>query len=357
VHPPLRLVIDISAAGTIALAALMLARLPASGDYSYGVNKIELFVLIGVLPYVVGVVVGFVRRDLELFFRVYVAMAVAAALYSSYQLATGTANQVFSDRYSLDASIDVIGLGRTMGEVSLILLFLIVRAGTLRKRAVLALALAPVAVTFISSGSRGPVIGLAVALPSVLLWRAASPAIARRLAWSMVAVGGLAVVAVIAFVPPEATQRSLSIFQTTQETGDTSRIVLWGEAMHAFSSDLMHTLVGVGTGGYASIATTGALYPHNIVLEIGSELGILGLLAFAAFVISVVVRLLRLIARGGESAGWSGLLLTLFVFSLVNAQFSGDVPYNSGLWLWGGLASGLAAAARAGSHYQSRQRS
>ena len=357
VHPPLRLVIDISAAGTIALAALMLARLPASGDYSYGVNKIELFVLIGVLPYVVGVVVGFVRRDLELFFRVYVAMAVAAALYNSYQLATGTANQVFSDRYSLDASIDVIGLGRTMGEVSLILLFLIVRAGTLRKRALLALALAPVAVTFISSGSRGPVIGLAVALPSVLLWRAASPAIARRLAWSMVAVGGLAVVAVIAFVPPEATQRSLSIFQTTQENGDTSRIVLWGEAVHAFSSDLMHTLVGVGTGGYASIATTGALYPHNIVLEIGSELGILGLLAFAAFVISVVVRLLRLIARGGESAGWSGLLLTLFVFSLVNAQFSGDVPYNSGLWLWGGLASGLAAAARAGSHYQSRQRS
>ena len=60
---------------------------------------------------------------------------------------------------------------------------------------------------------------------------------------------------------------------------------------------------------------------------------------------------------GGESAGWSGLLLTLFVFSLVNAQFSGDVPYNSGLWLWGGLASGLAAATRAGSHYAARQRS
>ena len=135
VHPPLRLVLDISAAGTIALAVLMLARLPASGDYSYGVNKIELFVLIGVLPYVVGVVVGFVRRDLELFFRVYVAMAVAAALYNSFQLAAGTANQQFSDRYSLDASIDVIGLGRTMGEVSLILLFLIVRAELAAERA------------------------------------------------------------------------------------------------------------------------------------------------------------------------------------------------------------------------------
>jgi O-antigen ligase len=129
--------------------------------------------------------------------------------------------------------------------------------------------------------------------------------------------------------------------------------VLWGDAISAFSSSLTHTLVGVGTGGYASLSSTGANYPHNIFLEVGSELGVLGLLALAAFVISVVVRLLRLVAAGGENAGWSGLLLTLFVFSLVNAQFSGDVPYNSGLWLWGGVASGLAAATR----YAARQRS
>ena len=106
-----------------------------------------------------------------------------------------------------------------------------------------------------------------------------------------------------------------------------------------------------------ALSTTGANYPHNIVLEVGSELGVLGLLALAAFVISVFVRLLRLVAAGGENAGWSGLVLTLFVFSLVNAQFSGDIPYNSGLWLWGGIASGLAGAARAGSHYAARQRS
>jgi O-antigen ligase len=109
-----------------------------------------------------------------------------------------------------------------------------------------------------------------------------------------------------------------------------------------------HSLVGIGTGGYAAISTTGAIYPHNIVLEVGTELGVLGLLALAAFVLSVVVRLLRLLRGGGETAGWAGLLLTLFVFALVNAQFSGDVPYNSGLWLWGGIATGLAAAARAG---------
>lgn len=357
VHPPLRLVLDFSAAGTLMLAALMLVRLPASGDYEYGLNKIELYLIVCIVPFVVGVVVGFVRRDLELFFRVYVVMAVAAALYNTYLVATGAANKQFADRYSLDASIDVIGLGRTMGEASLVLLFLLVRARTVRTRVLLALALAPCAITFVSSGSRGPVIGMVVALPSVLLWRAASPAVAKRLALSLVAVGALAVVAVVALVPPEATQRSLSIFQTTEETGDTSRFVLWGEAIHAFADNLTHTLVGIGTGGYAAISTHGALYPHNIVLEVGAELGVIGILALAAFVISVIARLLGLLARGGEDAGWAGLLLTLFVFALVNAQFSGDVPYNEGLWLWGGLASGLAAAARAGSHYQLRQRS
>ena len=357
VHPPLRLALDFSAAGTLALAAIMLARLPASADYAYGLNKVELYLLAGVVPYIVGMVVGYVRKDTELFFRVYVGMAVAAALYNSYLIATGSANRQFSDRYSLDSSIDVIGLGRTMGEVSLVILFLLVRASTVRSRALLALALAPVAITFISSGSRGPVIGMVVALPSVLLWRAASPMVARRLAASLVAVGALAVVAVVAFVPPEATQRSLSIFQTTQESGDTSRIVLWSEAVHAFSSDIVHTLFGIGTGGYAAISTAGLLYPHNIVLEVGAELGVVGLLALAAFVISVIVRLLGLLARGGETAGWSGLVLTLFVFSLVNAQFSGDVPYNASLWLWGGLASGLVAASRAGAAHASRQRS
>jgi O-antigen ligase len=347
-HPPLRLVLDFSAAGTIAIAALMLARLPASADSAYGIQKIELFFLIGVLPYIVGVIVGFVRRDLELFFRVFVAMVVAAAVYNSFLIASGAANQQFSSRYSLDESIDVIGLGRTMGAVALILLFMIVRATSASRRVLLAIALAPVAITFVSSGSRGPVIGMVVALPSLLLWRAASPAVARRLAASLVAVGALAVVAVVWLVPPEATQRSLSIFQTTHEEGDTSRFLLWSEAIHAFSSSVTHSLVGIGTGGYAAISTTGAIYPHNIVLEVGTELGVLGLLALAAFVLSVVVRLLRLLRGGGETAGWAGLLLTLFVFALVNAKFSGYVPYNSGLWLWGGIATGLAAAARAG---------
>ncbi len=355
-HPPLRLVLDFSAAGTLMLAALMLVRLPASADYEYGFDKIQLYVLVCMVPFVVGVVVGYVRRDLALFFRVFVVMAVGAALYNTYLIATGSANQQFSDRYSLDESIDVIGLGRTMGEASLVLLFFLVRARTVRTRLLLALALAPCAITFLSSGSRGPVIGMVVALPSVLLWRAASPVVAKRLALSLVAVGGLAVVAVVALVPPEATQRSLSIFQTTEEAGDTSRFLLWGEAIQSFGDNLVHTLAGIGTGSYAAISTHGALYPHNIFLEVGSELGVLGLLAIAAFVISVVVRLLGLVARGGEDAGWSGLLLTLFVFALVNAQFSGDVPYNSGLWLWGGLASGLAAAARVGSYYQAQQR-
>ncbi|MDX6619786.1 MAG: hypothetical protein QOK36_2172, partial [Gaiellales bacterium] len=117
-HPPLRLVLDFSAAGTIALAVLMLARLPASGDYAYGLSKVELFLLVGVVPYVVGIVVGYVRGDMELFFRVYVFMAVAAAVYNTFLIATGAANKQFSARYSIGATVDVIGLGRTMGEIA-----------------------------------------------------------------------------------------------------------------------------------------------------------------------------------------------------------------------------------------------
>ena len=65
-------------------------------------------------------------------------MAIAAALYNTYLVASGSANKQFADRYSIDASVDVIGLGRTMGEVSLILLFMLVRAQTVRTRVLLA---------------------------------------------------------------------------------------------------------------------------------------------------------------------------------------------------------------------------
>ena len=163
-----------------------------------------------------------------------------------------------------------------MGEVSLILLFMIVRAETVRTRVLLASRSRRSRSRSSARGSRGPVIGMVVALPSVLLWRAASPAVAKRLALAIVAVGALAVVAVVAFVPPEATQRSLSIFQTTHEAGDTSRFVLWGEATHAFSREPDAHARRHRHGRLRGHLDNGALYPHNIVLEVASELGVLG---------------------------------------------------------------------------------
>ena len=352
VHPPLRLVLDFSAAARSCSPRSCSCGCRPRATTSTGSTRSSCTCSCACVPFVVGVVVGFVRRDLELFFRVYVAMAVAAALYNTYPARHGR-RQPAVLRPLLARRVDRRDRARAHDGRGLADAALLARARADGAHAPAArLALAPVAITFVSSGSRGPVIGMVVALPSVLLWRAASPAVAKRLALSLVAVGALAVVAVVALVPPEATQRSLSIFQTTR--GGRRHLALrpLGRGHPRLRDNLTHTLVGIGTGGYAAISTHGALYPHNIVLEVGSELGVIGLLALAAFVISVIVRLLGLLARGGEDAGWSGLLLTLFVFSLVNAQFSGDVPYNEGLWLWGGLASGLAAAARAGSHYQ-----
>jgi hypothetical protein len=37
------------------------------------------------------------------------------------------------------------------------------------------------------------------------------------------------------------------------------------------------------------------------------------------------------------------LTVALFVTAVVNAQFSGGIPNNRGVWLWAGLVTGLAA--------------
>ena len=162
----------------------------------------------------------------------------------------------------------------------------------------------------------------------------------RRLAALIGALVGAAIV-VPFVVPGSAVGRSLStILGSAGGLSSDGRSTLWASAYTSLSH---HVLLGIGTGGFGSL-NLGYPYPHNILLEVGLELGALGLLALVVMIGSIAVRLARLWreTRLGERLEAS-LLSPCSASAVVNAFFSGALPDNKDIWRWGGVAIGMYA--------------
>jgi O-antigen ligase len=345
-RPPLFYAVDLTGIATLLLLALLLLRYPGSLSPGYASEKIQLFIVLGILPFVAGVLIGFVRRDLLLFLAIFGVLTLAAAIVDVYLVTTGQAPTLGGDRLSLSASTNPIGLARTMGAIVLVLLFAIVSTRRGRLRLLLIAALTPAALALFSSGSRGPVLALLFALAALLLCSRANPRTVKRLLLTFVIGGAAAAFAVAAFAPPSAAQRALSAFTDSEQVGETSRYTLWQEAVDAIGDDWKAVVIGQGTGSFDAIDPHQEKYPHNIILELWVELGVFGVLAFVVCVGSALLRLGTLTTLGGEAGALASLIVALLVFGLVNALVSSDITGNADLWRWLGLGSGLVAAER-----------
>jgi O-antigen ligase len=344
-RPSLAVAVDLPGAALAGLVALLLVRLPSSQDASYGNSKVELFLAVCVLTFVVGVLVGYVRSDLLLFIAVSAGMTLAAAIYDVVLLGNGGIDSPATNRLALSSWFDPIGFARSMGELALILLFAAARARTPARRTFFVLALLPTAVAFLGTGSRGPLLGLVVAVPAMLLWMFGNKRMAKRVVITVaIALVGATVLSSAGFIPGQSVDRALSVFTGSELPGETPRSVLWNEATHQISSSWQNAAFGIGTGSFAAVDIYGERYPHNIVLETWAELGILGLGLLVLAIGASLYRLGGLTLRGGDAGALAGLLFALIVYSVVNALVSGDLAGNSAIWLYMGLGSGLVMA-------------
>ncbi len=156
----------------------------------------------------------------------------------------------------------------------------------------------------------------------------------------LVAGGGVALLLVPQVLPDATVSRALSL--GASDLGNANgRDQLWAEAYTAFAQ---HPFDGIGTAAYS--ARQGfATFPHNILLEAGAELGLLGFAALLALAVSVPVMLIVCWRRSArDDRMLSATVLGLFVASLTNAMFSGAIPHNRSVWLWAGVATGMSAA-------------
>jgi len=114
------------------------------------------------------------------------------------------------------------------------------------------------------------------------------------------------------------------------------RITLWEGAINDFKTNPM---LGVGVGN----SVEGIGFPHNILLEVAAELGILGLLILIPMCYLTVKKAIKFIKRK-ENQNLNLLMklsLTLFVYSLTEAMFSGYITNQTQLFMSMGLIVSL----------------
>jgi O-antigen ligase len=322
---------------TVLLAAWMLVRLGASLDPSYGSRKLQLFVSGNLLLLVAGALIAWRRER----FNLYVLAALVMSLLSAVAIARGLlsgAQATVGGRFSLTAEDSPIGLGREAADGILLAVFILLTRRSAVTRLFVLAALPIIAVALIASGSRGPIVGLAVGFAALLLLNAGDPAARKRVA--LVLVGALgAVLLVPQLVPGQDVGRAFSIFSgRSQGLSSNGRTALWHQAWQLFSQ---HPLFGLGTGSFGFFQPD-ELFPHNLILETGAELGAVGAVLVALFLVAsgwVAWRVWR--SAGGEDRQHAAIVLALFAAAVVNAMLSSDITANDAVWLTGGLALGL----------------
>ncbi len=131
------------------------------------------------------------------------------------------------------------------------------------------------------TGSRGAVVALIVGL-IVLLWRFHS----WRMTTAFLFFCGFAGVIIFSIPSSQIIWQGLVGYQTSPSV--LSRIELWQESLRIFR---LHPILGVGLGNinyHVQLAGTLFMRSHNLVLELLSETGIIGLLLFLSLLIGIL---------------------------------------------------------------------
>jgi hypothetical protein len=192
---------------------------------------------------------------------------------------------------------------------------------------------------FLRTGSRGPLVAMALTLGYWALTATRtrrSPGLTRAL-W----IGaGVAVFGAIVMV-----QRTAGLFAAGRRVSNLVRTRLLEVSFDALSGVSVR---GLGTGGFPNLfrLPDDRYYPHNVVLEVLLENGLIGLMLFLAFLAVVLVRWqrwrwrLRARAESPAASEESALHRTvgaILLFALANAQFSGDIWVNEWVWVAAGM--------------------
>jgi O-antigen ligase len=284
-----------------------------------------------------------VRRFLLALAGVGVALALSAV-----------ASATPEERLTAFESAGAVSLARGVGVAVLILLFWLPTFRSWSWRLAGVGLIVFLLVAQLGTGARGPTfLLLGVAGTTVLaglMLGSRNVLLPRYTALGLIALTlfvGMMVAWTSPIVPEQSRERiaELSLASLVEDPSANVRLEAWDEAGETFQE---HPVFGIGVGGLSTFGIGRFLvYPHNMLLEIGAELGLLGLGLFGLLLLAVLLKLLsacaaiRRIPRADLTVPL--IVLALLLFSLANAMVSGDLNDGRMLWLMFGVTLAVVA--------------
>jgi O-antigen ligase len=191
------------------------------------------------------------------------------------------------------------------------------------------------------SGSRGPLVGIALAILFFLFSERHALQIRHYILISLLFIIGIIVVS--SYLPEDHWRRFTFLTGNPSDAHFTSgRPELW---LAALKGGLTAPIFGNGIGSYGYVTGGGDIraYPHNMFLELFCEQGLIGMILGIIVIIipfQLGFRQIRLL-KGTQHGITAMTFFLIFFVSFIDAMKSGDLSDNRRMWFFMGCIFGF----------------
>jgi len=315
---------------------LMWGGLYYSKNYDYGIYKATYYVFYNfpliIIPFIFRHEINKSINIIKFVCYLGILLGIIATVLASHF--------PLNERFIPSENVNAIWLARSLGISILSTLFILDVSKRYTVKSICLLSILIMLYPILRTGSRAPFFGLVIA---IILYYFYQPDIKRK--HKLIIFSSLILMLLIFLLITQSVLFSRIISPDINDLSSTfSRIAAWEKALYEFSSA---PIMGIGTGSfYYEFLYITIFYPHNIFLELLSESGILGFLSIVIFcILSIRYALNNIkyfkIQGSSKYIKLSIVLFTIFLFSVWNAMFSGDIVHNGTVWLSAGLIVAL----------------
>jgi len=312
----------------------------------YGLDKLTRFLVISCALFVAPLVLIKKEDDLRHFT---LAMLAFAAVLSLRVLLGVTDPSMFSSSGGpvLSDARDVtqIGAGQVVGVGLLWMLFC---PYCNFRRPLLMVSVPLMCAALIASVARGPILSFAAIFIAFMFLRRVRSGVTSTKVWlPLLLLGFLAFAGCIYWLQ----QQSAASDKLTTKKAEIEE-VLGGSSTPTYTAGKRLTMyrwalgmfeerpvTGWGLGGWSYYAFDRDMpaYPHNLILEVAAEEGIIGLAALATLLLTILWTMGHIWRTSPDLT----FITPVFAFSLLVTMTSGDINVNRPLWLWCGVVFAL----------------